>query len=413
MKNPGITKAEFGTMSTRELDRPLDAGALREVERALRGRLSAYGLSAAFIDRTAEDAAQKAWEEYWRLQGRGELIENPRGFVVYRAFRRAVDELRREKRRADGAVLDVLIETGSASAPEQPATEEDALAHVEAEEVREAVRRLSPEEQQVLSLYYFDGLSAEDSAAALYCAESTYRYRLKIALKKLGRLLGAPVPEPGSELAIEIGVIAWVALRGANVALSGGPLDRLVAVPEAVHDRLAWVVDRVRDLVGRTASSGGSERLLALAGGGPGKAVGTCVVGVACLLAAGVPLPGAGGGRPDDHATRRPATSQRRAAKPASSAQRIVTAPPVPAPGTSATPTRASGAHAGGQGSKTQASEQERAANAAIRSQSPESVVSSEEPAAEPPPETAPTPSSSGPTPNKVAASQSLESLAP
>ena len=99
-----------------------------------------------------------------------------------------------------------------------PPTEEIAVEHVLAEELREALKRLSPEEQCVLSLHYFEGLTTEASAKALFCSERTYRRRLERALEKLGRLLGAQAPEPRSQLAIEIGVLSWVALRGAHAS---------------------------------------------------------------------------------------------------------------------------------------------------------------------------------------------------
>ncbi len=406
MKNRGINDLEFGTMTTRELDRPLEADALREVERVLRGRLRAHGLSVAFINRTLEDAAQRAWEEYLGARARGEVIENPLGFVVSRGFLRAIDELRREGRRADGAVLDAIIDRRAATAAE-PSTDDQAIDYVEAAELREAVGKLSPEEQQVLVLHYFEELSVEASAAALFCSESTYRRRLKRALRKLGRILGAPVPEPGSELAIEIGVVAWVGLRGAEVALSRGPLDQFFAAAEGVHDRVVWLVDRARDLVGRTGSGGGGERIVALASSGPSKAVGTCLA--ACLLAVGgAELAGVGDSGP---AANRPTVPRRVATKPPEPPP-IVTAPPVPAP-PPASSTRASRSSGGESGSAARAKERERAATAAVRSQSPESAASPEEPAPEPPPETSAAPSSSAQTPNEVAGSQGLESLTP
>lgn len=410
MKNGGITNGEFGAMSTRELHRPLEADALREIERVLRGRLKAYGLSLAFIDRTVEDAVQKGWEEYLRVRAGGEAIDNPNGFVVRAGFFRAIDELRREARRADGAALDAIIARGDAADPE-PSTDEVAIGYMQAEQLREAVGQLSPEEQQVLRLYYFEEKTAEASAAALFCSERTYRRQLKRVLRKLGQVLDAPVPEPGSELAIEIGVVVWVGLRGAEVALSRGPLDQLVGVAEAVHDRLAWIADRVRELAGRSGSSGGSERLLALASSGPGKAVGTCLA--ACLLAVGgAELAGVGSG-PAHHADQ-PAGPQRTAKKPPAQRQQIVTAPPVPAPPKPvASSTRSSRSSGGASSAAARARERKRAATSTVRSQSLESAASSEEPAPEPAPEASAPSSSSEPTPNEVAGSQGLESLAP
>ncbi|MGV1047856.1 MAG: RNA polymerase sigma factor [Solirubrobacterales bacterium] len=399
-------------MSTRELDCPLEADALREIERVLRGRLRAYGLSMAFIDRTVEDAVQKGWEEYLRARAGGEAIENPNGFVVRAGFYRAVDELRREGRRADGVILDALIDNGSGAAASTPSTDEIAIAYLQAEELREAVGQLSPEEQQVLTLHYFEELTDEASAATMFCSERTYRRRLRKTLKKLGEILGAPVPEPDSELAIEIGVISWIALRGAQVALSHGPLDQLVGLAEGVHDRLTWLVDRARDVVGRTTGSGSSERVVALASSGPGKAVGTCLA--ACLLAVGgAELAGVGGGGVSHHADP-PAAPRHVAARPSEHKPQLVTAPPVPVPPSSAaSSTKSSRSSGAGGGSATRADERKRAATASVRSQSLESAAPSEETASEPAPEASAPSSSSEPTPNEVAGSQGLESLAP
>lgn len=399
-------------MSTRELDL-LEVDALRKVERVLRGRLRAYGLSVAFIDRTVEDAAQRGWEEYLRARAAGDVIESPSGFAVRAGFFRAVDELRREARRADGAVLDTIIDRRAATAAE-PSTDELAIDYVEAEELREAVGTLSPEEQQVLTLHYFEELSVEDSAAALFCSERTYRRRLKGALRKLGRILGAPVPEPGSELAIEIGVLTWAALRGAKVVLSYGPVDQLIGLAQEIQHRLVWLVDRARDLVGRTGSSGGSERIVALAGNGPGKVVGTCLA--ACLLAVGgAELVGVGRDDGSSNRPEHPARTHAAAHRPTPREPRFVTASPVPepTPPTESSPP-ASSSSTRQQSGQTSAEKTKKEATEVVRSQSLESAASpEEEPAREPAPEPSSGSSSGKTTPNEAVGSQGLESLTP
>jgi RNA polymerase sigma factor (sigma-70 family) len=295
LKNRGIAKSEFGAMSTLELDRPLEADALGEVERALRGRLKAYGLSGAFIERTAEDAVQKGWEEYLRARGNGKAIENPGGFVVRAGFFRAIDELRREKKEADGVVLDAVIDSGAAARASDPSTEEAALALVRAGELRDAVGQLSPEEQRVLTLHYFEELSAEASAAALYCSERTYRRRLKKTLRKLCRILGAPVPEPGSDLAIEIGLAAWIGLRGADVALAHGLPQAFLGLLERGREGADWMLDRLRGSATRLGSGGGGEKISAIASGPIGKVAGGCAGAAAVCLLGGAIGAGVGG----------------------------------------------------------------------------------------------------------------------
>jgi RNA polymerase sigma factor (sigma-70 family) len=297
LKNRGIARSEFGAMNARKLDHPMEADALREVERALRGRLKAYGLSGAFIDRAVEDAMQKGWEEYLRSRGSGKAIENPGGFVVRAGFFRAIDQLRREGRQADGVVLDAVIDGGGAAFASGPSTEEAAIACVQAKELRDAVGQLSAEDQRVLSLHYFEELSVEASAAALFCSERTYRRRLKGALRKLCQVLGAPVPEPGSELAIEVGLAAWVGLRGADVALAHGLPQAFLGFLERGREGADWVLDRLRGPASRLGAEGGSEKLSAIASGPIGKVAGGCAGAAAvCLLGA----IGAGVGGPAD-----------------------------------------------------------------------------------------------------------------
>jgi hypothetical protein len=147
---------------------------------------------------------------------------------------------------------------------------------VQAEELRDAVGQLSAEEQRVVSLHYFEELSAEASAAALFCSERTYRRRLKGALRKLCRVLGAPVPEPGSELAIEVGLAAWVGLRGADVALAQGLPQAFLGFLERGREGADWVLDRLRGPASRLGAEGGSEKLSAIASGPIGKVAGGC-----------------------------------------------------------------------------------------------------------------------------------------
>lgn len=380
--------------ATRTVDRSLHPEALHEIERSLHGKLKALGLSESFIDRSLEDALQKGLVEYLRALERGEAVENRNGFVVHAAFRRAVDELRREAKQADGAVIEAIIDSGGVA---EPAADEVAIEHLQARELRQAVGTLSPEEQQVLSLHYFEELTAEASAKALFCSERTYRRRLKQALRKLGRVLGAPVPEPGSELAIEIGVVTFVVLGGATVPISQGPLESVARFAEG--------------LIGRTAGSDTSERVLTIAGSGPGKVVGGCVaVAATCLLAVGgAELVGVGAGESPDQG--QPANLER---EPPREQSAVVVAPPVPRP---PTPSSSRQQAAAGTGSQTSSSasttkRRERQANQQVESQGVGSLLPDESPGAE----SAPVQSTSAPvesTPSDSVGSQAEAGLLP
>lgn len=390
-------------MEARQVDRALRPGALQEIERSLRAKLKAHNLSEPFIERSIEDALQKGLVEYLRVLDRGDKVENPAGFVVQAGFSRAIDELRREARHSDGAVVDALID--SSGVPE-PATDEVAIDHLRVRELREAVSHLSPEEQQVLRLHFFDEKSAGASAEALFCSETTYRRRLDTAKKKLGELLGAPVPAPGSQLAIEIGVVLWVSLRGANVALAQGPIEQLVGIAHSAQDAAAWAAGRTRDLAGRFVGGGGGEKLAAIASSGPGRVVGTCVA--ACVLAVGgAELAGVGQGG-DHHPGQVHRAHHHKEAKKSPRPERIVVASPIPAPEPAPAQTRSKPSGSRSQTSKSSASsteQRETEATEAVRSQQLEGAAVEGTPAPDPTPETS-TSSSSGSSPTQIANEQ-------
>ncbi len=269
-------------MKETEQERPLGNGALREIERSLRRKLRSHRLSESFIDRYGDDALQKGLVEYLRARKTGKEIHDPGGFVVQAAFRRAIDELRREAREADGAAVDALLESGSSAAP--PA-EEVAIAQISAAELHDAIDQLPAEERQALSLYYFEELSNNRAAEVLYCSERTFRRTLKTALGHLSRAIGAPAPEPGSDLALEVGVISWVSLAGAKVLISAHPLAPLTGALESGAQFIARQFDRVRDPATRLSSNGTSEQISAVASGPAGKVIGGCAgAAIVCAL---------------------------------------------------------------------------------------------------------------------------------
>jgi RNA polymerase sigma factor (sigma-70 family) len=279
-------------MSQTDLERPLEAEALREIERSLHGKLKAHRLSDSFIERCGEEAVQRGLVEYLHAVEEGIEVDNRDAFVVRAAFWRAIDELRREARQADGTAIEAILASGRIA---EPASEELAVERLAAEELREAVESLSAEERQVLSLHYFEQLSFKRSAETLYCSERTFRRRLKKALGNLSRHLGVAAPEPGSELAIEIGLVAWVSLCGARVVLSQGPLAQLAAVPDAVHDGVLWTAGRLRDLTVRLFASGAGERATEIAASPLTKTGGACTGALAICALTGVVGPGLGG----------------------------------------------------------------------------------------------------------------------
>lgn len=277
----GIARGKVLGMDRTELERPLGNEALREIERSLRAKLRSHRLSESFIDRWSDDALQKGMVEYLRAREAGTEVRDPPAFIVQAAFRRAIDELRREAREADGAAVEALLETGRSAAP--PA-EEVAIAQMSAVELHEAIDRLPAEERQALSLHYFEELSNSRAAEALYCSERTFRRRLGSALGHLSQAIGAAAPKPGSELALEIGVVSWTSLGGARVLISADPFAPLTAALESGSHFVARQIDRLRDPAARLSSTGASEQIGAVASGPAGKVIGGCA-GAAILCA--------------------------------------------------------------------------------------------------------------------------------
>ncbi|HEX8752834.1 MAG TPA: sigma-70 family RNA polymerase sigma factor [Solirubrobacterales bacterium] len=308
---------------------PLQDEELREIARSLHGKLKAHRLSESFIERFSEEAIQKGMVDYLRAVERGVVVENREAFVVQAAFRRAIDEVRREARLADGAAIEALLSGLNLA---EPASEEIALEHLAAQELHEAISSLPAEERAALRLHYFDELSAEKSAKAMFCGEGTYRRRLDKARRTMSRRLGVPIPEPGSDLAIEIGMAAWVSLRGADVAIAHGLPEHFLAVLDRGRDAVGWVLDRLRNPAARLGAAEGGERIGAVASGPVGKVAGCAAA--ACLLGGAIGAEVGGPGNLFGHHDPRPAHVGRRANIPTA---RMAVKPQVPS-----TPSRVS-----------------------------------------------------------------------
>ena len=76
-------------------ERQLEPHVLRGAELALKHKLRRK-FSADFTTRHADDPIAKAAKEYVVAEARGEHIENPGGFLVDVAYKRAIDALRKE-----------------------------------------------------------------------------------------------------------------------------------------------------------------------------------------------------------------------------------------------------------------------------------------------------------------------------
>jgi RNA polymerase sigma factor (sigma-70 family) len=279
-------------------ERSLDGEALAEVERRLHGRLRAHHLSAPLIDRHLEDAVQKGMVEWLRVESSGEEVRDPKAFVVEAAFRRTIDEVRREARRADGETLDGLLEHGKHSAA---SAEDVVIESLESNRLQAAIDSLPAEQRQVLALHYFAELDQKGAAQALYMSERTFRRRLKETLAILGDRLGVEAPEQGTLKGLEIGLAAWAGLGGGRVVTSSGIEAPLHSLLDSVRHFPGRIIDRLRGSTTNLIASEVPERVSVIAGGPAGKVIGGCAgAAVVCALS-GVVGPGldlgSGGGQ--------------------------------------------------------------------------------------------------------------------
>jgi RNA polymerase sigma factor (sigma-70 family) len=391
----------------REKEHSLDADQLRAISAALPGKLRAHQVSEAFIDRYTEELVQQALAEYARACGQGQAIDNPGGWIVNTAFLRAIDQLRREEREATAPLsIEAALEvTDGTSAP----PDEEAIRHIEAEQLHRAIRKLSVPQRQALSLYYFEERSNREGADALGWSEPTFRRRRNAALRVLRERFGVikPVPQQGDRTAIEIGLAAWLSLAGTR-GHAGRVTDQLVAIADSVRGSIMSLADRARDFAARLLSSGGGEGIVNAASGPVGKTAGVCgAAAAAAMCVTGVIGPGVGGIDllHEGSATKsRPAHERPKPhAEPEAQVRRTHPTPESTAkPEPAARPTHRSSSSGGGAEARAR-----RATRTASSQFAPESAVEPAPASSEPASEPAPAPESSpAPSPTQTANEQ-------
>jgi RNA polymerase sigma-70 factor (ECF subfamily) len=136
-------------------------------------------------DAQAEDAVQEIFVEVWKNAYRyDERVASETAFVAMLARRRLIDRRRRESRRLDRQVL--ADDAG-------PAQVDRASPLDDSDDVRkasDALTRLSDEQQRVLRLSIFQGLSHEKIATSTGLPLGTVKTHARRGLIKLRELLG-------------------------------------------------------------------------------------------------------------------------------------------------------------------------------------------------------------------------------
>jgi RNA polymerase sigma-70 factor (ECF subfamily) len=145
----------------------------------------------------AEDVTQEVFVQLWQDPQRFDATRGTlRSFLGVLAHRRAVDAVRRDTRRQ---VREEVAESrATVMVPTSWGRPDTVVDHEVAGQVRRAIDRLPPAQQEALRLAYYGGHTYRDVASALGIPEGTAKSRLRSGLANL------------SELLVDEGVDGWM-----------------------------------------------------------------------------------------------------------------------------------------------------------------------------------------------------------
>jgi RNA polymerase sigma-70 factor (ECF subfamily) len=144
----------------------------------------------------AEDVVQEAFLNIWR---QGVTYDTERGtartWLLTIVHHRAIDLMRRQRAKAGAdTVIDAALPL-----PSGEDTWATVAEHLERDRIRQAVTTLPLEQQQVIDLSYFGGLTHAEIAAQVGVPLGTVKGRLRLAMEKLRLALSQDVPEGAVE----------------------------------------------------------------------------------------------------------------------------------------------------------------------------------------------------------------------
>jgi RNA polymerase sigma-70 factor (ECF subfamily) len=132
----------------------------------------------------AEDCIQEAFISIWRSGGKFDPTRGSvRSWTLSIVRNRAIDILRSKANKAPKMTFDddEIIE----SRPAEELTEEEAMRHETATEVRGALSQLPDDQSKVIQLAYFGGFSQSEIARMLNLPLGTVKGRMRLGLEKI------------------------------------------------------------------------------------------------------------------------------------------------------------------------------------------------------------------------------------
>ena len=133
----------------------------------------------------AEDAVQEIFVDIWKNAGRfDESVASETTFIAMIARRRIIDKIRHAARRISAESLDdVMLEPFTRSDNEMQTA-------IEANEAAEAMRRLRPEQQQVLRLSIIEGMSHQEISEATGMPIGTVKTHARRGILRVREYMG-------------------------------------------------------------------------------------------------------------------------------------------------------------------------------------------------------------------------------
>jgi RNA polymerase sigma-70 factor, ECF subfamily len=136
-------------------------------------------------DRTAaEDCIQEAFISIWRSGGRFDRTRGSvRSWTLSIVRNRAIDALRSKAGKAPKLTFDddAILE----SRPAEELTDDEAMRHETATEVRGALSQLPGDQSKVIELAYFGGFSQSEISRMLNVPLGTVKGRMRLGLEKI------------------------------------------------------------------------------------------------------------------------------------------------------------------------------------------------------------------------------------